>query len=197
MNVPLQAFSSDTTAMYTIDSSNKWSWACGCVDLCSKFFFAPNISFSNDEILVNKTYKETPIQSSSIVNTDHGRNHLSNLNKNYLRNIRAFISSGIPGHSTDNRECEFFWGNWKRECYYKMKESEKTIENIRKKFNEYVWWYNFVRPQKCLEGLTPYKYLLKKMDENNMELNELRSELIRLFKQYDIITISGSPLFWA
>jgi hypothetical protein len=76
--------------------------------LCSKFVFGANVSYFNDEKLVNKTYIETPFHSGSIINTDHGRNHLSYLNRELLKKLKVFISAGKAGRSTDNREIEYF-----------------------------------------------------------------------------------------
>jgi transposase InsO family protein len=93
----LQIFSSDTTCMKTIGAPKEWSWACATIDLCSKFVFGANVSYFNDEKLVNKTYIETQFHSGSIINTDHGRNHLSYLNRELLKKLKVFISAGRVG----------------------------------------------------------------------------------------------------
>jgi hypothetical protein len=82
----LKAFASDTTAMKTVDANNvyKMYYGCGCIDYCSKFFFGAKTSIYNDEILVNYSYKNTPMEKGSILNTDRGKAQISNLNKGLL-----------------------------------------------------------------------------------------------------------------
>jgi uncharacterized protein YkvS len=36
--------------------------------------------------------------------------------------------------------------------------------NIKK--SKYFWWYNFVRPQRNLNFLSPYQFLIKKVNDN-------------------------------
>jgi hypothetical protein len=74
--------------------------------MCSKFVFGIKTSFYNDAKLVLSSYKEAPLSKDSVVNTDHGKNHLSKLVRDFLIEMGACVSAGKAGKSTDNREVE-------------------------------------------------------------------------------------------
>ena len=170
----LKAFASDTTAMKTVDANNvyKMYYGCGCIDYCSKFFFGAKTSIYNDEILVNYSYKNTPMEKGCILNTDRGKAQISSLNKGLLYFKGAFLSCGRIGKCLDNRVIEFFWGLFKRECWYKIPKSERTMERCNYEFLRYIDYYNYDRPQMGLDHLTPYQYLVKKCQEQNKKQNK-------------------------
>jgi hypothetical protein len=68
--------------------------------------FGIKTSFYNDAKLVLSSYKGTPLSKDSVINTDHGKNHLSKLVRDFLGQIGVSVSAGKAGKSTDNREIE-------------------------------------------------------------------------------------------
>jgi hypothetical protein len=106
-NTPFHFFSTDTSYLRTIDAPKDWSYMGGTIDMCTKFAFIPDLSFYNDNELVNSAYAITPLKSGDVMNEDRGSNILSKINLEYLFNRHCFISAGKIGRSTDNREVEY------------------------------------------------------------------------------------------
>ncbi|MDR0341127.1 MAG: hypothetical protein LBH55_02540 [Mycoplasmataceae bacterium] len=99
----------------------------------------------------------------------------------------------------ENRNIEYYWGLFKTRSWYTLPENEKTEFNAFIKSKEFVWWYNFIRPQKKLGYLSPYQYLKERLDMNNKEhvklLNKIEAMKIRV--EEHIISLRGSTKKWA
>jgi putative transposase len=60
------------------------------------------------------------------------------------------------GRCIDNGPMESFWGTLKYEKYYSHKY--EAFEDLSLAIDEYIYFYNYERYQKRLNGLSPIEY---------------------------------------
>ena len=62
------------------------------------------------------------------------------------------------GNSLDNGLMENFFGILKIEMFYDQESNYKSIDELIKAINEYIYYYNHDRIKEKLKGLSPVKY---------------------------------------
>ncbi|WP_322961940.1 DDE-type integrase/transposase/recombinase [Mycoplasmopsis cynos] len=90
--------------------------------------------------------------------TDHGveyanYNFLNFLNKNGIQQ-----SMSPKGNSLRNRPSEFLFSIFQREFFNITNIENLQLDEVRKRIDNFVKYYNFERPQKNLKYHTPYSY---------------------------------------
>ena len=67
-------------------------------------------------------------------------------------------SMSRKGNSLDNGLMECFFGLLKSEMFYEQEEKYKTLEELKKAIEDYIYYYNNKRIKEKLKGLTPASY---------------------------------------
>ena len=62
------------------------------------------------------------------------------------------------GNSIDDGLMENFFGLLKTEMYYDQEDEYKTIDDLIKAIEDYIYYYNNDRIKSRLKGLTPIEY---------------------------------------
>lgn len=95
-----------------------------------------------------------------ILHSDHG-GHYTNLQYQYLcKQLGITISMSRKGNSVDNGACETWFSSFKQESIYCLPRKLLNKENIYKIIDDYIEFYNFVRPMKKLKKMSPVEYRL-------------------------------------
>ena len=77
----------------------------------------------------------------------------------YLNAIidRMHVSHSRKANCYDNACCENFFGHLKSECL-ELHDMPKTNEELIRKVDDYIDFYNTARPQRKLKGMTPVEF---------------------------------------
>ena len=67
-------------------------------------------------------------------------------------------SMSRKGNSLDNGLMECFFGLLKSEMFYEQEEKYKTLEELEKAIEKYIYYYNNKRIKEKLKGLTSASY---------------------------------------
>ncbi|WP_283595754.1 IS3 family transposase [Paraclostridium bifermentans] len=114
---------------------------------------------SNNNQLVFDTFdlatKNNPT-AKPLFHSDRGFQYTSKIFKAKLDNISATQSMSRIGRCIDNGPMEGFWGTLKSEMYYLRKF--QTFDELKIAIDNYIDFYNNVRLQKKLKGLSPMEY---------------------------------------
>ncbi len=169
---PNQVWVSDITYL-PID--NGYYYMCAIIDLFSRRVIAYQISKKQDVQLVINTFTDAYKlrgPRNLIFHSDRG---IQYKNKNFSelllkKNVtQSFSRSGCP---LDNAVIEGFFSVMKREeishHYY------KTIEKLKQQVQEYITFFNEIRPMKILNNLSPIQYETKYLDSIKQGKAEIR-----------------------
>ena len=102
------------------------------------------------EIIKNHaTYRTT-------IHSDQGWHYQHNQWVKTLKKNKVFQSMSRKATCADNASMENFFGILKQEMYY----GEKLVgyEELKRRIEEYIYWYNHVRSKVKLTGLSPVEY---------------------------------------
>lgn len=102
------------------------------------------------EIIKNHaTYRTT-------IHSDQGWHYQHNRWVKTLKANKVFQSMSRKATCADNASMENFFGILKQEMYY----GEKLVdyEELKRRIEEYIYWYNHVRSKVKLTGLSPVEY---------------------------------------
>ena len=116
-----------------------------------------NISLTID--LVNDLCEQYALKGS-LLHSDQGV-HFTN--KKYVKLLKEkgiVQSMSRKGNCWDNAVIESFFGHFKCECIKLRKRAMKSFQDVEEIVAEYIDYYNNVRPQSKLGGLSPVKYRL-------------------------------------
>ena len=75
-----------------------------------------------------------------------------------LKEKKTTQSISRKGNSLDNGGMEFFFGLLKSEMFYEQEAKYKTLEELDKAIEDYIYYYNNKRIKEKLKGLTPASY---------------------------------------
>jgi transposase InsO family protein len=97
----------------------------------------------------NATYRTT-------IHSDQGWHYQHNKWVRTLKENKIFQSMSRKATCADNASMENFFGILKQEMYY----GEKLVgyEELKRKIEEYIYWYNNERSKEKLAGLSPVEY---------------------------------------
>jgi putative transposase len=117
------------------------------------------LSKSNNNPLVFKTFNQA-IQAfpgaKPLLHSDRGFQYTSSGFKRLLQEAEIEPSMSRVGRCIDNGPMESFWGTLKCEKYYL--HTYQTFDELEKAIDDYIYFYNYERLQKRLNGLTPMEY---------------------------------------
>ena len=81
-----------------------------------------------------------------------------------LKNHRIIQSISRKGNSMDNGMVENFFGILKTEMFYDQESNYKTLDDLIKAIDDYIYYYNYDRIKVKLKGLFPVNYRLHSSD---------------------------------
>jgi putative transposase len=102
------------------------------------------------EIIKNRaTYRTT-------IHSDQGWHYQHNKWVSTLKENKVFQSMSRKATCADNASMENFFGILKQEMYYG--EELVNYEELKRRIEEYIYWYNHERSKEKLAGLCPVEY---------------------------------------
>ena len=147
-----RAYSTDVTYLIT---KNSRYYLSVIKDLCTKEIVAYKVSDKHDLALILGTLEQMPKQNNAIIHSDRGGLYTSFQYIQKLKELNFVRSMSRSGNCLDNAPIESFFGHLKDEIEYKKC---KTLDEIRAKIDEYMYYYNNNRYQWGLNKMTPLEY---------------------------------------
>ena len=144
-----RAYSTDVTYLIT---KNSRYYLSVIKDLCTKEVVAYKVSDKHDLALILGTLEQMPKQNDAIMHSDRGGLYTSFQYIQKLKELNLIRSMSRSGNCLDNAPIESFFGHLKDEIEYKKC---KTLDEIRAKIDEYMYYYNNNRYQWGLNKMTP------------------------------------------
>ena len=133
-------------------------------------------SSSNDLNLAKATIDRLDSTENTLFHSDQGILYFSDVFQNKLKELGYEQSMSRRGNCWDNSSQESYFGHMKDECDF---SKCFTPEDVKKMVNEYVYYYNYERPQWTRNKMTPidYENYLNSMSEGEYsEYMEIEQE---------------------
>ena len=133
-------------------------------------------SSSNDLNLAKATINRLDSTENTLFHSDQGILYFSDVFQNKLKELGYEQSMSRRGNCWDNSSQESYFGHMKDECDF---SKCFTPEDVKKMVNEYVYYYNYERPQWTRNKMTPidYENYLNSMSEGEYsEYMEIEQE---------------------
>ena len=125
---------------------------------------SPNLKFTTD--MLNAAFNKYDDLSGLIFHTDQGWQYQHESFQKLLKDKGIKQSMSRKGNSMDDGLMENFFGLLKTEMYYDQEKEYKTIDDLIKAIEEYIYYYNNDRIKERLKGLTPMEYRNQALIEN-------------------------------
>src|SRR5699024_11661386 len=90
------------------------------------------------------------------IHSDQGWHYQHNTWVKALKKNKIFQSKSRKANCADNASMENFFGIIKQEMYYG--EALVSYEELKRRIEEYISWYNHERSKEKLTGLSPVEY---------------------------------------
>lgn len=112
-------------------------------------------SSSNDLNLATNTIACLDSTENTLFHSDQGILYFSDVFQNKLKELGYEQSMSRRGNCWDNSSQESYFGHMKDECDF---SKCSTPEDVKKMVDEYVYYYNYERPQWTRNKMTPVDY---------------------------------------
>ena len=96
-----------------------------------------------------------------VFHSDQGWQYQHQTYQQRLKNKGIIQSMSRKGNSMDNGMMENFFGILKTEMFYDQEENYKTLDDLIKAIDDYIYYYNYDRIKVKLKGLSPVNYRLQ------------------------------------
>ena len=156
-NHPNQVWVSDITYFKI---KNAWVYLCAIIDLFSRKVVGYRVSRTASTRLVTTTfrraYAERGYPQSLTFHSDRGGQYISAAFSKLLQQYgvkQSFSASGTP---LDNAVAETFFATFKKEEAYRREYTSER--HFRKSVDEYIRFYNEIRPHQTLKYKTPQAF---------------------------------------
>ena len=133
-------------------------------------------SSSNDLSLAAATIASLDSTENALFHSDQGTLYFNDSFQNKLKELGYEQSMSRRGNCWDNSSQESYFGHMKDECDF---SKCSTPEDVKKKVDEYIYYYNYERPQWTRNKMTPVdyeKYLDSMSDGEYSEYMEIEQE---------------------
>lgn len=133
-------------------------------------------SSSNDLNLAKATIDCLDPSENALFHSDQGTLYFNDAFQNKLKELGYEQSMSRRGNCWDNSSQESYFGHMKDECDF---SKCSTPEDVKKRVDEYVYYYNYERPQWTRNKMTPVdyeKYLYSMSDSEYSEYMEIEQE---------------------
>lgn len=95
-----------------------------------------------------------------ILHSDQGGHYTGEQYQKLCKQLEITISMSRRGNSVDNGACETWFSSFKQESIYSIPRKQINEQNISKIVDDYIEFYNFIRPMKKLKKMSPIEYRL-------------------------------------
>ena len=119
---------------------------------------SPNLEQIND--MLNKAFDGKNLEGL-ILHSDQGWQYQHQSYQQRLKNKGIKQSMSRKGNSMDNGMMENFFGILKTEMFYDQEDNYKTLDDLIKAIDDYIYYYNYDRIKVKLKGLSPVNYRLQ------------------------------------
>ena len=142
-----------------------------------KLYLSPIVDLFNGEIIsynlsrhpvfhqvidmLEKAFNKIPDNTNLILHSDQGWQYQHQSYQQRLKNQGIKQSMSRKGNSMDNGMMENFFGLLKTEMFYDQEDNDKTIDDLIKAIDEYIYYYKYDRIKVKLKGLSPVNYRLQ------------------------------------
>lgn len=133
-------------------------------------------SSANDLNLAKATIACLDSTENTLFHSDQGILYFNDVFQNKLKELGYEQSMSRRGNCWDNSSQESYFGHMKDECDF---SKCSTPEDVKKKVDEYIYYYNYERPQWSRNKMTPVdyeKYLYSMSDSEYSEYMEIEQE---------------------
>lgn len=133
-------------------------------------------SSANDLNLATDTIACLDSTENTLFHSDQGILYFNDVFQNKLKELGYEQSMSRRGNCWDNSSQESYFGHMKDECDF---SKCSTPEDVKKKVDEYIYYYNYERPQWSRNKMTPVdyeKYLYSMSDSEYSEYMEIEQE---------------------
>ncbi|MDD6879412.1 MAG: IS3 family transposase [bacterium] len=120
---------------------------------------SPNLEQIND--MLNKAFDKNSNLEGLIFHSDQGWQYQHQSYQQRLKNNGIKQSMSRKGNSMDNGMMENFFGILKTEMFYDQEDNYKTLDDLIKAIDDYIYYYNYDRIKVKLKGLSPVNYRLQ------------------------------------
>jgi transposase InsO family protein len=156
-DTPNQKWVTDVTP-YRVGES--WIYLSAVKDLFNNEIVAYHMSQRNDNPLVLQTFEKAFSKikdvTGLIVHSDQGFQYTSHAYHDMLPKVGAQISMSRRGNCYDNASMESFFSHLKTEGLYPY--DIRNMDEVQRRIEEYIHFYNKHRPQRKLNKLPPVRY---------------------------------------
>lgn len=151
---PNQIWVSDITYFRIKDS---WMYLCAIIDLFSRRVVGYRISRTASTRLVTTTFRDAYAKRGNPKNltfhSDRGGQYISDALSKLLQQFGVKQSFSATARPHDNAVAEAFFATFKKEEAYRREYTSE--KHFRKSVDEYIRFYNEVRPHQTLKYKTP------------------------------------------
>ena len=105
--------------------------------------------------MLNLAFKENENYENLIFHSDQGWQYQHYSYQERLKEKKITQSMSRKGNSLDNGLMECFFGLLKSEMFYEQEKNCKTLEELKKAIEDYIYYYNNKRIKEKLKGLSP------------------------------------------
>jgi putative transposase len=126
---------------------------------------SPN--YAQTQEMLDKAFEKYPDLSGLILHSDQGWQYQMTQYHKALQNRGIIQSMSRKGNCLDNCIMENFFGKMKNEMFYGHEFEFKTLDELEKAMEEYIFYYNNERIQVRLKGLTPCQYRSQTLELNH------------------------------
>lgn len=133
-------------------------------------------SSANDLNLAKATIACLDSTENTLFHSDQGILYFNDVFQNKLKELGYEQSMSRRGNCWDNSSQESYFGHMKDECDF---SKCSTPEDVKKKVDEYIYYYNYERPQWSRNKMTPVDYekcLYSMSDSEYSEYMEIEQE---------------------
>ena len=111
--------------------------------------------------MLNKAFDKNKNFDGLIFHSDQGWQYQHNSYQQRLKNQGIKQSMSRKRNSMDNGMMENFFGILKTEIFYDQEDNYKTLDDLIKAIDDYIYYYNYDRIKVKLKGLSPVNYRLQ------------------------------------
>ena len=144
----------------TSKSKNAWVYLCAIIDLFSRKVVGYRVSLAASTRLVTTTfrnaYEERGNPKNLTFHSDRGGQYISAAFSKLLQQYNVKQSFSASGTPLDNAVAETFFATFKKEETYRREYTSER--HFRKSVDEYIRFYNEVRPHQTLKYKTPQAF---------------------------------------
>lgn len=144
-----------TDVSYLKYSTNKTEYFSCIKDAVTGRIVKHVTSSSNDLSLATDTIACLESTENALFHSDQGTLYFNDEFQNKLKELGYEQSMSRRGNCWDNSSQESYFGHMKDECDF---SKCSTPEDVKKKVDEYIYYYNYERPQWTRNKMTPVDY---------------------------------------